>query len=150
MPVKPISGEILDAISADVAAVVRRYCGRGPEEARTFALDDDTVVARLHGGLTVQEQTLLAAGRGDLVREVRRTLAEVMRAPLTSAVETATGRRVAAYHSDLVFEPTYVFGVFVLARQERALKARNEAADSSPAGSAGAQRGVVRGGSRDR
>jgi uncharacterized protein YbcI len=61
------------------------------------------------------EQTLVDAGRGSLVREVRLTVQEEMADSFKGVVERETGRKVAAYHSQITFDPNIGFEVFVLA-----------------------------------
>ena len=68
----------------------------------------------LEGGLTRNEETLLADGKEDMVRSYRLSFQETMTEIVTQAVEEITGRRVLTYHSQIVFGPTRTFEVFVL------------------------------------
>jgi len=68
----------------------------------------------MEGGLTRNEETLLAAGREDVVRAYRLTFQEVVAATSIAAVEEITGREVANYHSQIVFGPTRAFEIFTL------------------------------------
>ena len=92
----------------------KEYYGRGPTGAKAWMLDDYLVVV-LEGGLTRSEETLLAAGKEDVVRAYRLSLQETMRATMVAVVEETTGRTVVNYHSQILFHPTRVFELFVLA-----------------------------------
>lgn len=87
--------------------------GKGPTGAKTF-LNDTYVFVVLEGGLTRNEETLLAAGEGELVRTFRLRFELVVAETATKAIEEITGSRVLAYHSQIVFEPVRVFEIFVL------------------------------------
>ena len=56
------AGSVRNAISNAMVAMKKRYYGKGPENARTY-LNDNYVFCALEGGLTRNEQTLLAAGK---------------------------------------------------------------------------------------
>ena len=71
----------------------------------------------LEGGLTRNEETMLADGKEDLVRAYRLSFQETMTDVLTSAVTEITGRRVLTYHSQIMFGPTRTFEMFVLEPQ---------------------------------
>jgi uncharacterized protein YbcI len=91
----------------------KQYYGRGPEGAKAF-VEDDYIFVVLEGGLTRNEETLLAAGREDLVRQYRLAFQEVVGPTATGAVEELTGRKVIGYHSQIVFDPVRAFEIFVL------------------------------------
>ena len=107
------AGSVRNAISNAMVAMKKRYYGKGPENARTY-LNDTYVFCALEGGLTKNEQTLLAAGKDDLVRNYRLAFQEAMAAPATDAIEQITRRKVIGYHSQIVFDPTQVFEIFAL------------------------------------
>ena len=89
------------------------YYGKGPVKAKTF-LNDEYVFVVMEGGLTRNEETLLAAGEVDLVRSYRLRFQEVMTATTVGAVEEIVGRKVVTYHSQILFEPTRAIEIFVL------------------------------------
>ena len=95
----------------------KQYYGLGPTAARAWLLDDYVFVA-MEGGLTRNEQTLLADGKADMVRSYRLSFQETVRETLTAAVEEIVGRKVLDYHSQIVFDPPRTFEIFVLAPQE--------------------------------
>jgi uncharacterized protein YbcI len=100
-------------ISNAMVGLKKEFYGKGPTKAKTY-INDNYVLCVLQGGLTRNEETLLAAGQHDLVRKYRLTFQEAMAAPTTEAIERLTGRKVIGYHSQIVFEPEYGFEIFVL------------------------------------
>jgi uncharacterized protein YbcI len=107
------TGNMRLAISNALVAVKKELYGKGPVKAKTF-INDNYVFAVLEGGLTRNEETLLAAGESRMVRDYRLRFQEVVSKTITSAVEEATGRKVLAYHSQIVFGPDRAFEIFVL------------------------------------
>ena len=106
-------GSLRAAIANAMVGLKKQYYGRGPEGAKAF-VEDDYIFVVLEGGLTRNEETLLAAGRQDLVRQYRLAFQEVVGDTATGAVEELTGRRVIGYHSQIVFDPARAFEIFVL------------------------------------
>ena len=97
-----------------MVAMKKQFYGRGPEAAKAWILDDYVFVA-MEGGLTRNEETLLADGKADLVRMYRLSFQETMTVATTTAVAELTGREVLTYHSQIVFDPPRTFEIFVLA-----------------------------------
>ena len=116
MPDDP-GGSVRAAVANAMVGMKKQFYGRGPTAAKAWILDDYVFVA-LEGGLTRNEETLLADGKEDLVRTYRLSFQETMTDVLTSAVTEITGRRVVTYHSQIVFNPTRTFEMFVLEPQE--------------------------------
>jgi uncharacterized protein YbcI len=112
MPHEP-GGSVRAAIAEAMVGVKKEFYGRGPNAAKAWVLDDYVFVA-LEGGLTRNEETLLAAGRHEVVRSYRLAFQETMTATATSAVEQIVGRKVLTYHSQIVFDPVRAFEIFVL------------------------------------
>jgi uncharacterized protein YbcI len=102
------------ALANAMVSIKKELYGRGPTAAKAF-VEDDYVFVVLEGGLTRNEETLLAAGEEDLVRRYRLTFQETVSARSIGEVQAITGRRVIGYHSQIVFEPTRAFEIFVLA-----------------------------------
>jgi len=100
-------------ISNELVRIKKELYGKGPTKAKTY-INDNYVFTVLEGGLTRNEETLLAAGEHRLVREFRLRFQEAVAAQIRSAVEQATGRTVLGYHSQIVFEPERAFEIFVL------------------------------------
>lgn len=104
---------LLADISNAMVGLKKGFYGKGPTKAKTY-INDNYVFCVMQGGLTKNEETLLAAGQHDLVRQYRLKFQEAMAAPTTEAVERLTGRKVTGYHSQIVFEPEHAFEIFVL------------------------------------
>ena len=112
MPDEP-GGSVRAAVANAMVGMKKQFYGRGPVAAKAWILDDYVFVA-LEGGLTRNEETLLADGKADLVRSYRLAFQETMTGVVTQAVSEITGRRVLTYHSQILFEPTRTFEIFVL------------------------------------
>jgi len=106
-------GSISLAVSNALVRVKKQLYGRGPVKAKTY-INDNYIFSVLEGGLTRNEETLLAAGEHGLVRDYRLRFQEAVADTATTAVEEATGRKVVAYHSQIVFDPDRAFEIFVL------------------------------------
>jgi len=100
-------------VSTGIVQAMARLYGRGPTKAKTY-FNDNYVFCVLEGGLTPNEERLVAEGEGKLVREYRLRFQEVVAEELTSVVEAATGRKVLTYHSQVVFDPARLFEIFLL------------------------------------
>ena len=106
-------GELLARISNSIVGVFSECYGRGPTKAKTYMFDN-FVFTVLEDILTPVERTLVDKGESDLVRKVRLTFQEAVADRFKGAVEDATGRKVVAYHSQVVFDPAMGFEIFVL------------------------------------
>ena len=106
------SGLLAD-ISNAMVGLKKGFYGKGPTRAKTY-INDNYVFCVMQGGLTKNEETLLAAGQADLVRQYRLKFQEAMAAPTTEAIERLSGRKVIGYHSQIVFDPEHAFEIFVL------------------------------------
>jgi uncharacterized protein YbcI len=112
MPDEP-GGSVRAALANAMVGMKKQYYGRGPTAAKAWMLDDYLFVA-MEGGLTRNEETLLADGKEDLVRSYRLSFQETMSEVTIAAVEELTGRKVLTYHSQIMFHPTRAFEIFVL------------------------------------
>ena len=110
-------GELRASLANAMVGLFKTYYGRGPTAAKAWLLDDYILVV-LEGGLSRNEETLLAAGKADVVRGYRLAFQEAVADTAIGAVQDLTGRRVANYHSQIVFEPTRAFEIFVLEPQD--------------------------------
>jgi uncharacterized protein YbcI len=111
------SGEVLAAVSNAVVQILSECYGRGPTKAKSYMFDN-YVFTVLEDMLTTVEETLVARGRSDLVRDMRISFQEEIAHRFKEAVAAATGRRVLAYHSQVTFDPPLGFEVFVLEPDE--------------------------------
>jgi uncharacterized protein YbcI len=112
MPHEP-GGSVRAALANAMVGLKKQHYGRGPTAAKAWLLDDYVFVA-MEGGLTRNEETLLADGKEDVVRSYRLSFQETVGDVTTAAVEEITGRQVLTYHSQIVFGPTRSFEIFVL------------------------------------
>ncbi len=109
----PEHGEVRAALSNALVALMKEHYGKGPTAAKSF-INDEYVLTVLEGGLTRNEETLIAAGLVDVVRDYRLSFQQAIRVDMCEAVERVTGRRVLDYHSQIVFHPPRSFEIFVL------------------------------------
>jgi uncharacterized protein YbcI len=79
----------------------KNYLGRGPEDVRTFFLND-MIIVRLRGVLTPAEAKLSETRDGqELVKETRRRLFESSRPMLEQMVQDIIGCKVVSLHTDI-------------------------------------------------
>ena len=97
-------GQMEADISEAIIRFEKEYMGRGPDEARTYILDD-LVVVRLQRVLTPAEQQLAGASADDkgrsLIKQVRTELLERARPLLEPIVSDIMGRNVKSLHTDI-------------------------------------------------
>ena len=97
-------GQIEADISEALIKFEKEYMGRGPEETKTYIIDD-IIVIRLKRVLTPAEQQL--AGTSDettgrtLIKRVRTELLEKARPLLEQIIKDITGKRVKSLHTDI-------------------------------------------------
>ena len=113
LPDEP-GGSLRSALANAIVGVMKQYYGKGPTAAKAWILDDYVFVA-LEGGLTRNEESLIADGKEDAVRAYRLAFQETMNEVMMGAVAELTGREVLTYHSQVVFHPMRAFEIFVLA-----------------------------------
>ena len=98
-------------ISTEIVRTLKESFGKGPVKAKSYLLDDFLIVV-MRGGVTVAEETMLARGHGDLVRQFRQTYQNEMGEVLVAKVEALTGRKVVTYQSQILFDPHIVMEIF--------------------------------------
>ena len=106
-------GTLRTALANAMVGLKKQHYGKGPTAAKAWILDEYVFVA-MEGGLTRNEETLLADGKEDVVRAYRLEFQETMGETTMTAVAQLTGRPVLTYHSQIVFNPTRAFEIFVL------------------------------------
>jgi uncharacterized protein YbcI len=111
---QPRLGDELAEITNGIVRLFSEYYGRGPTRAKSYLLEGHYVVTIVRDTLTTVERTLAERGEIDLVRRVRLTFQEAMAESFMGVVEKALGRRVAAYHSQILVEPDVGFEFFLL------------------------------------
>lgn len=97
-------GQLEAEISEAIIKFEREYMGRGPEETKTYIIDD-MVMVRLRGVLTPAEKNLAkisesSQGRA-LIKQVRIELLEKARPLLETIVQDITGRKLLSLHTDI-------------------------------------------------
>ncbi len=112
LPDEP-GGSVRAALANAMVGLKKQHYGRGPTAAKAWILDDYVFVA-MEGGLTRNEETLLADGKEDVVRAYRLSFQETVKDIAMQAVAEITGRDVLTYHSQIVFHPMRAFEIFVL------------------------------------
>ena len=109
------SGEtLLSQISNEMVRAKKKFFGRGPEQAKTYILDDLCIVV-MRGGLTQAERTMLELGHPDQVRAFRQIFENESTELLCGLVERLTGRAVVNYQSQIMFDPDIIVEMFVFA-----------------------------------
>ena len=111
-------GSLRTAVANAMVGMMKQFYGRGPTAAKAWILDDYVFVA-MEGGLTRNEETLLADGKEDLVRRYRLSFQATMGPTTMAAIAEILGRRVLTYHSQVVFDPPRAFEIFVLEPQSQ-------------------------------
>ena len=107
------NGELALAISTAVVRALASTTGRGPTKAKT-TLGDNAVFVVLQDTLTRGERSLVEAGEGDAVLNLRRLWQKVMRTRCSRAIEELTGRTVVGFMSDNHIDPDIAVEVFIL------------------------------------
>jgi len=98
---KKTKGQVEAEISKALIQFEKDYKGRGPEETKTFIVED-MILVRLKGVLTPAEQQLAKNPEGmNLIKKVRSNLLEQGREILTDAIEKITGLKVITLHTDI-------------------------------------------------
>jgi len=84
----------LAEVTKGMVSLHPRFYGKGPTEAKAYAIDD-TVICILEGGFTTVERTLIEEDV-DAVLQVRRSFQRAMERQFTAVIEEALGRKVIA------------------------------------------------------
>jgi uncharacterized protein YbcI len=111
-------GDMLARISDEMVSAKKRFFGKGPEQAKSYMLDD-LLITVMRGGLTTAEQTMLKFGQQNLVRQFRQLFENEMTEHLTGLVERTTGRTVVNYQSQIMFDPDIIVEMFFFAEPRR-------------------------------
>lgn len=105
---------MLARISDEMVTAKKKFFGKGPEQAKSYMLDD-LLVTVMRGGLTTAEQTMLRFGQEDMIRQFRQLFENEMTEHLTGLVERTTGRKVVNYQSQVMFDPDIIVEMFFFA-----------------------------------
>ena len=104
---------MLNAISNEFSRLKMQHYGKGPSEVSAYQ-NGEFIFVVMKDGLTRVEETLVAAGRHELVRQVRLEFQHEMKQTFRSSIERITKRRVAAYESQMLFSPHYAVEIILL------------------------------------
>lgn len=101
MRVAKTKGQVEAEISNAILKFEKEHMGRGPDDIRTFIVED-MVVVRERGVLTPAETHLARTAEGrDLIKQFRAQLVENSRVLLSSLVRNIASMEVLALHSDV-------------------------------------------------
>lgn len=114
---QPRLGVELAEVTKGMVSLHRRFYGKGPTEAKTYAIDD-TVICILEGEFTTVERTLIDEKDVDAVLQVRRSFQRAMERQFTAVIEEALGRKVIAYMSQIHADPDLAVELFMLEPHE--------------------------------
>ena len=106
-------GQLAAAISNAIVGIHSKHYGKGPTKAKTYLIDD-TVVCVMQDVFTTVERTLIDAGKGELVREVRTTFQYALRDDFIDAVHGIVGRRPRAFMSQIDCDADMAVEFFLL------------------------------------
>ena len=111
------SGAQLSRITVGIVRLHRDFYGKGPIEAKSYAIND-TIICLLRGGFTTVEETLLTAGEDAEVERVRRTFQVAMKDRFVGVIEDATERKVVSYMSQVSASERFTVEIFLLEPHE--------------------------------
>jgi len=97
-------GQLEAEISTAIIKFEKEYMGRGPDETKSYIIDD-MIFIRLRNVLTPAEKQLAMAhdfsdGKA-LIKQVRMQLLEKARGLLEDLVQDITGQKVTSLHTDI-------------------------------------------------
>jgi uncharacterized protein YbcI len=107
------NGGLAQAISNTVVRELAKTTGRGPTKAKT-TLGNNAIFVVLQDTLTRGERSLVGAGEGHAVLDLRRRWQMVMRSNCSREIEKLTGRKVIGFMSDNHIDPDMAVEVFIL------------------------------------
>jgi uncharacterized protein YbcI len=106
-------GQLAAAISNAIVGIHSKHYGKGPTKAKTYLIDD-TVVCVMQDVFTTVERTLIDAGKGELVREVRTTFQYALRDEFIDTIHEIVGRRPRAFVSQIDCDADIAVEFFML------------------------------------
>lgn len=110
---EPGSTTLNAAIARECARIRTRYVGRGPRKTRVI-VRSDLVLVLMEDTMTTADKSLLAAGKANVVEQVRAEFQSTMEPELVEVVERLTGATVRAFMSAGHLDPDMAVEVFVL------------------------------------
>jgi uncharacterized protein YbcI len=110
-------GQVAGKISKAILALQRQHYGRGAGRARTI-MHGDFVVCFLEDIYMPLERTLIESGQFEQVRATRTAFQDALEPVYRAIVEEHTGRKVAAFFSQVSRDADMALEGFVLAAGE--------------------------------
>jgi uncharacterized protein YbcI len=111
-PAPPL-GTLRSRLSEATAQVMRGFTGRGPVRARAI-VDGNAVIVIMEDTPTRGERHLVEQGSDEEAMEIRAAFQAGMQAEMREAIESVTGRPVAAFMSVSHPDPDYSVEIFML------------------------------------
>src|SRR3989338_1050856 len=110
----PTKGQIEDEISKSVTKFYLKALGVGPDQSKSYILND-MIIIRLKGKLLPIEETLLDGHRGvQLVKDLRKALHEATIDGISALLKKITKRNVVSSHSDISTKTGEIVQVFIM------------------------------------
>ncbi|MGE5417788.1 MAG: DUF2294 domain-containing protein [Acidobacteriota bacterium] len=101
-------------VTSQIVKFQRELVGRGPEDAKTYIIED-MVVLRLKGVLNTEEKHLARTEKGrQVVKQIRQVLRETYAAEEEEIIAKATGCQVISSHSDISTKTGEKIEIFIL------------------------------------
>jgi uncharacterized protein YbcI len=124
-----LSGDaLLDAVTAAMVELHRKYHHREPVTAKTQLLGGDLLVCVLGGVYTDVEKTMIEIQRGPIVQQTRSAFQTAMQHKFIDVVERLTGRDVLAFISNQHVGPDIEIELFMLKPLQQAPETASDAA----------------------
>jgi uncharacterized protein YbcI len=103
------------SLARALGAAMKKFYGKGPVSSKAHFIEDDILVVVMREPTTTAEQSMAKAGREGDARDFRLAFEDEYAGEINKLVEELTGRKVATYHSQIVFDPDVLFEIFVFA-----------------------------------
>jgi len=99
--IQKTKGQLESEISVEITKFEKEHFGRGPQEVRTFIIQD-MILIRLKGILTPAEISLASTEEGiQLVKQLRRRLIESSRGLIEKIIEEKVNSKIVTLHTDI-------------------------------------------------
>ncbi len=110
------SGQLETEISGAFNKLQKDLTGRGPEDTRTYIIND-MIIVRLKGVLTTEEKHLAETENGKkLVKQLRLELRESHKQQFNKIIEELTGCKIVSGHSDISTKTGERVEIFIVDR----------------------------------
>jgi uncharacterized protein YbcI len=106
-------------VSNEMVRIYKELFGRGPTRARTNFAGPDTIICTLENSLTPAEQSMVAMGEYQRLRDVRLFFQHAREDDFRGAIERIVGREVRAFVSGMDVREDVASEVFYLRPEGR-------------------------------